>query len=548
MASDAVELLWHAGPIAVAWKVAGVPCRREEPKPLPTNKEKKGAKVGAKGGRTDNVGGGRSAQPSVVAWADRLLEGEWEPLVPCSDNVAGIVLLARPGAFPQATEPSASEVVRGTYALVVAPAVATQELMLAETGSPEVEAVWEPIDLFGGLDDESRVVTEGPSGHFGRLAIVELDVPLNGCGGMTLLDAVLALKDHGLLVVQLTGVRGSEMRNPQLVSQTAEQADVQPGTLAALVAVRPPLVANGSRSSLGDRTRGGGGLGGFGSGRRIVHEPPAKFTKLLKAEQALAEQRASRPDGVVMFHGITLHAPSEQLKPRPSSGAVVDCAIAALLHQPGDVSVLDLGVGCGALLLAILRSLGARASGTGVDIDDGAVKAFRSNVNRNFSPDHGRSITVVQADFAELDTVNVRPQLFPQGYHCIVCNPPYRSEAQQAAYDKATGPFGGHTEHAKTLVAGKTGLEMYEAIASCLTRDFRKTQGATGQNAIHPLLRQADGTLIFQVEAGGQGRAGGAACRVGAAVERASEGLLAVQSVYCDAQGLERAIVVRWKE
>ena len=36
--------------------------------------------------------------------------------------------------------------------------------------------------------------------------------------------------------------------------------------------------------------------------------------------------------------------------------------------------VLDLGVGCGALLLAILHRLGSTSQGTGVDIDETAVE------------------------------------------------------------------------------------------------------------------------------------------------------------------------------
>lgn len=44
--------------------------------------------------------------------------------------------------------------------------------------------------------------------------------------------------------------------------------------------------------------------------------------------------------------------------------------------------ILDLGVGSGALLLAILKSLPNDAQGTGVDIDAGAVDACKENAQR----------------------------------------------------------------------------------------------------------------------------------------------------------------------
>lgn len=147
---------------------------------------------------------------------------------------------------------------------------------------------------------------------------------------------------------------------------------------------------------------------------------------------------------------------------------------------------------------------------------------------------------VVLGDFGQLDAAGVRQQLALEGYHVIVCNPPYRSEAQQEAYDRASGVFGGHTEDAKTLVAGKTGLEMYEAVAACIARDAVAAQGRTPG----PLLL-AGGTLIFQVEAGERGKLGGISERVGSAVERASGGKLVVTSVHTDEGGVERALLVK---
>jgi len=405
-------------------------------------------------------------------------------------------------------------------------------------GAAEVRKFWEPLELFGGIDDEARVVQEGPSGHFGRLALVELDVALSGVQAVTPVALVLAMQELGLMVVQLSGVRGSEMRNPQLPKQASTQADVLPRTCVALVGLKLPAEALSSGPRFPQQ--------GLAKSGHIAHSPPAKFAKVLAAEKALAEQRRQPSGGVVVFRGLPLLAPEEQLRPRPSSGALVDAALAALGGAKAEVRVLDLGVGSGALLLAILHELGERSSGTGVDIDSGALSACRSNASRVLAPAHAARVEAVLCDFRQLDSPEVRPLLAQQGYDLVVCNPPYRTEAQQEAYSRAIGHFGGHAEHTKTLVAGETGLEMYEAIAACLSRDAEQARRRCleGRPGLGPLLRMG-GTLVFQVEAGRRGSTGGVAARVAAAVECAGHGRLAVCGLHLDKQGLERALLVR---
>ncbi|CAK9057031.1 unnamed protein product [Durusdinium trenchii] len=114
----------------------------------------------------------------------------------------------------------------------------------------------------------------------------------------------------------------------------------------------------------------------------------------------------------------------------------------------------------------------------------------------------------------------------------------------QEAYQRASGSFGGYTEHSKTLVAGQTGLEMYQAVAACLARDLAACQ-ARLLAPPGPLLRLG-GSLIFQVEAGSHGRLGGMATKVAAAVQNASEGKLAFQRVIEDEKKMERGILLKW--
>jgi len=278
----------------------------------------------------------------------------------------------------------------------------------------------------------------------------------------------------------------------------------------------------------------------------LQHEPSNKWASFLANEESTAKQRLrDKTEQVITFRGLELLVPSEQLRPRAASGPIVDAALAALGGKRCDVQILDLGVGCGALLLSILHTLGEGSSGTGVDLDEAAVQVCQTNALRVLPPQHAERVHVVLGDFGKLDSAPIRQQLSQSGYDIIVCNPPYRSLAQQAAYDRSCGQFGGHSEDVKTLVAGETGLEAYEAVSTCLARDAIAAGAHCGNETNCEALLRKDGTLIFQVEAGSHGKLGGQAERVGRAIEHASKGQLTCSSIHIDESGLERAIVLK---
>jgi len=497
MSAGHISLSWSNfdGTSAVVWKARGAPLSEpaDHSKGVPGRGSKKPGRVS---GAT-----GRGPAQSVNAWASQNLGGQWKSLNPLGSESAGLVLLER---CLGSTDRGA---VRGTYAVLVAPRVAPKALK-------EDATVWEPLEFFGGPSDEMRVVQEGPSGHFGRMALLEVDVDVVGNGALSPLETVLGLQDLEFLVVRLSGARGAELHQPLLEAQSAEQDDVLPGTCIACVAIE----VSGEKR------------------RTVRHDTPGKFSKLVTVEGQLAQQRQQPADGVVTFRGLSLLVPSEQLRPRAASSAVVDAALGVLRRAgQSDVRVLDLGVGCGALLLGVLHAWGPGASGIGVDIDVGAVRACQTNAARVLDPVQASRAHAVVGDFTKLDDDTLRHHFAPDGYHVVVCNPPYRSKSQQEAYDRASGQSGGYSEQHCTLVAGETGLEFYEGVARCLAQDAQ----VCGEKA---LLRR-DGALVFQVEAGRNGRAGGMAAIVGAAAQRASGGQLGVCGVHMD-DGLERAIVM----
>eukprot|EP00929_Paragymnodinium_shiwhaense_P121794 TRINITY_DN94168_c0_g1_i1.p1 TRINITY_DN94168_c0_g1~~TRINITY_DN94168_c0_g1_i1.p1 ORF type:complete len:521 (+),score=141.66 TRINITY_DN94168_c0_g1_i1:121-1683(+) len=519
MSGEVVEVVLKGSEFAVVWKTPSVPV---------TDEDKACSESAAGNSNGAGRGGGRGgrAHQSVLAFAREKFDGSWLATTSLSTGSAGLLLLNRAGV-------SVNSSITGVYAMLVAP-------RKLPTGDLDAKAssVWEDLSLAGGLcDDGATLVESVPSGHFGVLALVHLAVSLRGADAMSPLQAVLALEEIDYGVVQLSGRGGSEMRSPLLPRQTSEQSDVLQGTCIALVDIELPSEAIKGKTP-----------GKNPKAQHVKRPVPNKFGKLLAAERALAAQRQPSPDGLVTFRGLQLLAPQEQLKPRVSSAALVDAALKELralkkLAEPGQtLHVLDLGVGCGALLLAILHSFGDAAVGAGVDIDEAAVEVCQTNALRILGDDRGAAVTVVQADFTQLDSAPVRQRLHADGYDVIVCNPPYRSEAQQEAYMKASGGYGGHTEHEKTLVAGKTGLEMYEGVAACLARSSR----ASSQSGPPALLRSG-GTLIFQVEAGAHGKLGGISERVATASVQAAGAVLAMHGTHVDDAGLERAILLRYR-
>lgn len=537
--ASSLELVWRAGPYAVAWKGEGVPLVEEviasPPNDTASSQGLRRVRGEDKASASGRARGGRSQ--SVSSWAsDFLGGGAWLPMSFVDQSLSGLVLLSRCGIE---SPPSVS----ATYSVLVVPQSISPAAAEEAAGSslPVVREVWDPLGLLGDMDDDgATVVQEGPSGHFGRIAVVKVAVDLAMSRPRGALTVVRALQEVGYKVLRLPGFGASARNSVEAPEQGLDaEPNVLSGTCVWVSSVRVPEAAMNLPSKTGKDKIDRGGA--------VSVQMPKKFKSVLSSQESLAEQRLrSLGGGTVEFRGLTLKVPQEQLRPRPSSGALVDAGLQVLRSTDGGHGrpcVLDLGTGSGALLLALLRELGPEASGHGVDIDEVAVRTCLENAALVLGA--GR-VGVVLADFTKLDDVAVRSQLAQGGYDVIVCNPPYRSEEQQLAYDRSTGHFGGNTEHSKTLVAGKTGLEMYEGIARCLARDF--AQCLTGRpEDFFPVLKRG-GTLIFQVEAGSRGTVGGMAKVVGAVVERAADGRLSVAGIHVDDRGLERAILVRFTE
>ncbi|KAF0125839.1 MAG: release factor glutamine methyltransferase [Xanthobacteraceae bacterium] len=104
-------------------------------------------------------------------------------------------------------------------------------------------------------------------------------------------------------------------------------------------------------------------------------EQAGRFDHLL--ERRIAREPLARITGHGEFHGLDLALNPACLIPRDDTEAIVEAALALL--PPGvPARVLDLGVGPGTILLAILSERPA-ATGVGIDLSEEALAAARAN-------------------------------------------------------------------------------------------------------------------------------------------------------------------------
>lgn len=164
----------------------------------------------------------------------------------------------------------------------------------------------------------------------------------------------------------------------------------------------------------------------------------------------LAHEPVSRIAGIREFYGLALRLNAATLDPRPDTETLVEAVLVeARTGRFGPAPrILDLGVGTGAILLALLSVL-PEASGLGVDIDPEAVEAARENARQLGLA--GRAAFLVSDLFAEI------PEAFP----IIVSNPPYIPSCEIPGLDPEVRLH----DPLRALDGGADGLEFYRRIA-----------------------------------------------------------------------------------
>lgn len=165
----------------------------------------------------------------------------------------------------------------------------------------------------------------------------------------------------------------------------------------------------------------------------------------------LAGEPVSRILGRREFWGLSFDLSPAALTPRPDTETVVEAALAALVDRKRPWRILDLGVGSGCILLALLSEL-PHAEGVGVDRSIEAARTARRNAERlGFGL---RAMTLVGDWGAALGA----------RFDLVVSNPPYIPTDAVARLDvevRAHDPMA-------ALDGGPDGLDAYRAIVAAL--------------------------------------------------------------------------------
>lgn len=166
--------------------------------------------------------------------------------------------------------------------------------------------------------------------------------------------------------------------------------------------------------------------------------------------RALIERRARRePIAYILGHcefwSLTFKVGPDVLIPRGDTETLVEAALKVL--PPGG-TLLDVGIGSGAIALAIAHER-PDLSVEGIDLSPAALAIAAENAERLGLADR---VTLRQGDLFALDGSNQ--------YDVIVSNPPYIALGEKAALMPEVRDF----EPALALFAGADGLDCYRAL------------------------------------------------------------------------------------
>ncbi|HQS48509.1 MAG TPA: peptide chain release factor N(5)-glutamine methyltransferase, partial [Xanthobacteraceae bacterium] len=158
-------------------------------------------------------------------------------------------------------------------------------------------------------------------------------------------------------------------------------------------------------------------------------DAPALAAVEARVDRRLAGEPVARILGEKEFWSLPFRLSDETLVPRPDTETLVEAALSALGARRGArLRVLDLGIGSGAILAALLSEL-PQAFGVGVDRSAGAARTARDNLARLGLA--GRSVVRI-GDWA---------QDLEGPFDLVVSNPPYIPSGDLPALEREVRLF-----------------------------------------------------------------------------------------------------------
>ena len=239
----------------------------------------------------------------------------------------------------------------------------------------------------------------------------------------------------------------------------------------------------------------------------LISAPEAPLGEAVARLEAFAARRSageplSRILGRREFWSLDFTISPDVLDPRPDTETIVEAALTAFAERRSEpLSVLDLGVGSGALLAALLTEL-PRARGLGVDRSEAAARIARANIE-----------ALGLAARAEIRLGDWTEGL-AEPFDLIVSNPPYIRSGDIAGLAREVRDHDPHL----ALDGGADGLAAYRALAPSIAR-----------------LLAPQGWFFLEVGAG----------QAGDVEAIASEAGLAALSSFVDLAGVARVVAGR---
>ena len=177
------------------------------------------------------------------------------------------------------------------------------------------------------------------------------------------------------------------------------------------------------------------------------------------------------------FRNIRLYVDENVLVPRPETELIVEKSLKIaedILNKKGSIAIAEIGTGSGAIALSLYRDLkkrygrssGSRFECTIIATDSSieALEVARKNAKAILETEDLGNIEFVQCDILP-ETESFMFKKYCGKIDIIISNPPYIREDDFPGLPREVREY----EPGVALVAGKTGLEIYEKILSVAT-------------------------------------------------------------------------------
>lgn len=230
--------------------------------------------------------------------------------------------------------------------------------------------------------------------------------------------------------------------------------------------------------------------------RHMRDEAPERFASL--AERRAAHEPVAYITGRQEFYGLDLKVTPDVLIPRADSETLIEAAREAFADRDPPRTILDLGTGSGALLLAAM-SVWREAFGQAIDSSQDVLTALLPNIARHAE---GRGAAFSVQDWRKEGWSDaIEPA------DLILCNPPYVEDA--ADLDPDVREY----EPASALFAGPDGLDDYRVLIPQLPALLAPGGiavfeiGATQADSVAEIARKAGFSVAMRRDLGGRPRA-----------------------------------------